>query len=246
MQSGRFVRLGQDALEGLAASAQPLSYKHGERVWSRGDAGTVAWVVEGALDVLHHDVVIDTLGPGQPLGLSALWGKPHSAEVKARRTERERAPEILLWDVTNEEVLRMLRSPEVLVLLLEDAFGLIHHLNALQVLHRRKCGAAAHVATHLRRLASFRKGDEVEIPQRRRMQRKPTDYLRHIYYDSITYNLGALQYLISVVGESQVMFGTDWPHQVHDVKGAFANTARLPAPQMNAVRSGNATKLFRL
>ncbi len=92
----------------------------------------------------------------------------------------------------------------------------------------------------------FEKGDEVEIPSRRQMKRKPTDYLRHIYYDSITYNLGALQYLISVVGESQVMFGTDWPHQVHDVKGAFANTARLPAPQMNAVRSGNATKLFRL
>lgn len=166
LQSGRFVQLGRDALEGLAASAQPLSYKHGERVWSRGDEGTVAWVVEGALDVVHHDVVVDTLGPGQPLGLSALWGRPHSAEVKARRTERERAPEILLWDVKNEEVLRMLRAPEVLVLLLEDAFGLIHHLNDLQVLHRHKCGAAAHVATHLRRLASFRRGDEVEIGQK--------------------------------------------------------------------------------
>lgn len=92
----------------------------------------------------------------------------------------------------------------------------------------------------------FEKGDEVEIPSRRRMLRKPTDYLRHIYYDSITYNLGALQYLISVVGDSQVMFGTDWPHQVHDVKGAFANTARLPAAQMNAVRSGNAQRLFKL
>lgn len=92
----------------------------------------------------------------------------------------------------------------------------------------------------------FEKGDEVEIPSRRRMLRKPTDYLRHIHYDSITYNLGALQYLISVVGESQVMFGTDWPHQVHDVKGAFANTARLPAAQMNAVRSGNAQRLFKL
>ncbi|MFO1245937.1 MAG: amidohydrolase family protein [Ramlibacter sp.] len=92
----------------------------------------------------------------------------------------------------------------------------------------------------------FEKGDEVEIPSRRQMKRKPTDYLRHIYYDSITYNLGALQYLISVVGESQVMFGTDWPHQVHDVKGAFANTARLPAPQMNAVRASNAQRLFKL
>ena len=42
------------------------------------------------------------------------------------------------------------------------------------------------------------------------MQRKPTDYLRHIYYDCITYNLGALQYLISVVGADRVMFGTDY------------------------------------
>ena len=92
----------------------------------------------------------------------------------------------------------------------------------------------------------FEKGDEVEIPSRRQMKRKPTDYLRHIYYDTITYNPGALQYLISVVGPSQVMFGTDWPHQVHDTKGAFANTAALPAAQTLAVRSGNALRVFGL
>jgi aminocarboxymuconate-semialdehyde decarboxylase len=92
----------------------------------------------------------------------------------------------------------------------------------------------------------FEKGDEVEIPSRRKMKRKPTDYLRHIYYDSITYNLGALQYLVSVVGAGQVMFGTDWPHQVHDTKGAFANTSRLPDDQMHAVRSENSLKVFGL
>jgi len=92
----------------------------------------------------------------------------------------------------------------------------------------------------------FEKGDEVEIPSRRQMKRKPTDYLRHIYYDSITYNLGALQYLISVVGAEQVMFGTDWPHQVHDTKGALANTAALPESQMAAIRSRNAERIFKL
>jgi aminocarboxymuconate-semialdehyde decarboxylase len=90
----------------------------------------------------------------------------------------------------------------------------------------------------------FEKGDAVEIPQRRRMKRKPTDYLRHIYYDCITYDLGALQYLISVVGSDHVMFGTDWPHQVHDTKGAFANTARLPQSQCDAVRGANALRVF--
>jgi aminocarboxymuconate-semialdehyde decarboxylase len=92
----------------------------------------------------------------------------------------------------------------------------------------------------------FEKGDEVEIPSRRRMQRKPTDYLRHIYYDSITYDVRPLQYLISVVGADRVMLGTDWPHQVHDTKGAFANTARLPEGQMKAIRSENARRVFGL
>jgi len=92
----------------------------------------------------------------------------------------------------------------------------------------------------------FEKGDEVELASRRQMKRKPTDYLRHIHYDSITYDLGALQYLISVVGPEQVMLGTDWPHWVHDTKGAFANTSLLPAEQMKAVRGANAQRLFGL
>jgi aminocarboxymuconate-semialdehyde decarboxylase len=92
----------------------------------------------------------------------------------------------------------------------------------------------------------FEKGDEVEIPQRRQMKRKPTDYLRHIYYDSITYQPEPLQYLISVVGAEQVMFGTDWPHQVHDVRGAFANTALLPPAQCRALRGDNALRVFGL
>jgi aminocarboxymuconate-semialdehyde decarboxylase len=90
----------------------------------------------------------------------------------------------------------------------------------------------------------FEKGDEVELASRRQMKRKPTDYLRHIYYDSITYDVRSLKYLISIVGEDHVMLGTDWPHWVHDTKGAFANTAQLPEGQMKKVRGGNARELF--
>jgi aminocarboxymuconate-semialdehyde decarboxylase len=90
----------------------------------------------------------------------------------------------------------------------------------------------------------FEKGDQVEIPQRRQMKRKPTDYLRHIYYDSITYDVRSLKYLISIVGEDHVMLGTDWPHWVHDTKGAFANTAQLPEGQMSKVRAENAVRVF--
>jgi aminocarboxymuconate-semialdehyde decarboxylase len=104
---------------------------------------------------------------------------------------------------------------------------------------------ASHAGGTLPYLAGrFTKGDEVELAQRRKMQRKPIDYLRHIYYDCISYNPASLEFLISVVGAEQVMFGTDWPHWVHDTSGAFANTERLPATQRDAVRSGNAQRVF--
>ena len=90
------------------------------------------------------------------------------------------------------------------------------------------------------------KGDAVELPQRRRMMAKPTEYLRRIWYDCITYDLGALRYLISVVGPERVLFGTDWPHQVHDVAGSLANTAALSPDDRDAVRAENAVALFRL
>ncbi len=92
----------------------------------------------------------------------------------------------------------------------------------------------------------FTKGDEVELPERRRMQHSPHHYLQHIYYDCITYDAAALAYLISVAGASQVLFGTDWPHQVHDIKGSLNNTGSLPADQCRAIRGDNAMRIFEL
>jgi aminocarboxymuconate-semialdehyde decarboxylase len=92
----------------------------------------------------------------------------------------------------------------------------------------------------------FEKGDEVELPSRRRMTAKPTEYLRRMFYDCITYDLGALRYLVSVVGADRVLFGTDWPHQVHDIAGSMANTAALPSDERDAIRGGNAQRLFGL
>ncbi len=92
----------------------------------------------------------------------------------------------------------------------------------------------------------FEKGDEVELRERCMMKRSPTDYLRHIYYDCINYDARAMEYLISIVGHDHVMFGTDWPHQVFDTKGAMAHTEELPRDQMKAIRSENAIKVFNL
>ncbi|MGH7066658.1 MAG: amidohydrolase family protein [Acetobacteraceae bacterium] len=92
----------------------------------------------------------------------------------------------------------------------------------------------------------FDKGDEVEIPSRRKIKARPSEYLRRIWYDCLTYNPESLHFLISIVGHEHVLFGADYPHQVHDLKGAMAHTAALLPEQCRAIREGNARRMFAL
>jgi aminocarboxymuconate-semialdehyde decarboxylase len=75
---------------------------------------------------------------------------------------------------------------------------------------------------------------------------RPSEYLKRIWYDCITYHPAALRLLIEIVGADRVLFGTDYPHQVHDMKGSMAMTGALPAEQCYAIREGNARAIFRL
>jgi predicted TIM-barrel fold metal-dependent hydrolase len=43
------------------------------------------------------------------------------------------------------------------------------------------------------------------------LKKKPTEYLKQIYYDTIIFTPEALQYLASQVGVGQIMMGTDYP-----------------------------------
>jgi aminocarboxymuconate-semialdehyde decarboxylase len=90
----------------------------------------------------------------------------------------------------------------------------------------------------------FDKGDEVELPSRRRMQAPPSTYLKRIWYDGICYSPQALRYLIGIVGADRVLYGTDYPHQVHDAAGMFAKSEAMVPDQRHAIREGNARRLF--
>ena len=81
---------------------------------------------------------------------------------------------------------------------------------------------------------------------RTRTQTPPRDYLRHIYYDSVTYRAEALALCVEVGGADHVMYGSDYPHNIGDMKGCLARVDALPAAQREAVRSGNAQRIFRL
>ena len=90
----------------------------------------------------------------------------------------------------------------------------------------------------------FDKGDEVELPARRRIKTPPSAYLKRIWYDGICYSPQALSYLLSIVGAERVLYGTDYPHQVHDAAGMLAKTEAMQAEHRHAVREGNARRLF--
>jgi aminocarboxymuconate-semialdehyde decarboxylase len=92
----------------------------------------------------------------------------------------------------------------------------------------------------------FDKGDEVELPSRRRIRARPSAYLKRLWYDSICYSPQALNYLISIVGVDRVLYGTDYPHQVHDLRGMLAKTRAMPPDHRDAVREGNARRLFKM
>ena len=43
------------------------------------------------------------------------------------------------------------------------------------------------------------------------LNKKPTEYLRQLYYDSMVFTPEGLRHLIAEVGVSQIVLGTDYP-----------------------------------
>jgi aminocarboxymuconate-semialdehyde decarboxylase len=81
---------------------------------------------------------------------------------------------------------------------------------------------------------------------RAKIAEPPSQYLRRIYYDSVTYCIEALKLCLEVGGADKVMYGSDYPHNIGDMGGCLARVDSLPPGEREAVRGGNATRLFRL
>jgi aminocarboxymuconate-semialdehyde decarboxylase len=81
---------------------------------------------------------------------------------------------------------------------------------------------------------------------RTKTQTRPSEFLRHIYYDAVTYRKESLEMCIQVGGADHVMYGSDYPHNIGDMKGCLARVDALPRDQVEAVRGGNAQRIFRI
>jgi aminocarboxymuconate-semialdehyde decarboxylase len=75
---------------------------------------------------------------------------------------------------------------------------------------------------------------------------KPTAYLERLYLDAVVYTPSALNLCLETVGPDQVLYGSDYPHNIGDMAGCLARVEALSGDVAVRVRGGNATRLFGL
>ncbi|MET0291283.1 MAG: amidohydrolase family protein, partial [Steroidobacteraceae bacterium] len=80
----------------------------------------------------------------------------------------------------------------------------------------------------------------------RKNKAPPSSYLRRFWYDAIVYDQQTLAFLVERAGVDRVLYGSDYPFTIGDMKGMLGRVDALPAAQRDAIRSGNAHKLFDL
>jgi len=87
---------------------------------------------------------------------------------------------------------------------------------------------------------------EMTLPGKAAISIPPSEYLRQIYYDAVTYQQETLELCIKVGGVDKMMYGSDYPHDIGDMKGCLARVDALPPDQRKAVRGANAARIFNL
>jgi aminocarboxymuconate-semialdehyde decarboxylase len=79
------------------------------------------------------------------------------------------------------------------------------------------------------------------------LKKKPTEYLRQLYFDSLVFTPEALRHLLAQCGVSQIMIGTDFPYPwTATAVDHIMETPSLSAAEREAILGGNAAKLLRI
>jgi aminocarboxymuconate-semialdehyde decarboxylase len=79
------------------------------------------------------------------------------------------------------------------------------------------------------------------------IKEKPSQYLQRLYYDTVVYEQDALELCIKVAGSpDNVLYGSDYPHNIGDMAGCLARVNALPGDQARRISSKNAERIFAL
>jgi aminocarboxymuconate-semialdehyde decarboxylase len=79
----------------------------------------------------------------------------------------------------------------------------------------------------------------------RALKRKPTEYLRHLYFDSLVFTPEALRHLVAETGSGQIVMGTDYPFPwTKTAVDHILRTPGLSGAERVAMLGGTAAKLL--
>ena len=83
---------------------------------------------------------------------------------------------------------------------------------------------------------------------REHIDRPPTEYLKNLYYDTVTYDDQALQLALNLSGPERLLYGSDHPHNIGDMQGCADRVDNPPIAESDRelIRSGNARRIFGL
>jgi len=83
---------------------------------------------------------------------------------------------------------------------------------------------------------------------RANINRPPSEYLKHFYYDSVNFDVNALTMAINFAGVDHVLAGSDYPHQIGSLDQMKQSIASLPISESDKekIRSGNASRILAL
>lgn len=79
-----------------------------------------------------------------------------------------------------------------------------------------------------------------------RTQERPSNYMRRIFVDSVVFTQDALELCVKVCGPDNVLYGSDYPHNIGDMTGCLSRVDQLPGELRHQVRGRNAQRIFNL
>ena len=101
-------------------------------------------------------------------------------------------------------------------------------------------GAIPYLAERLDR------GFEAFSECRANIPRKPSEYLREFYYDTVNFNPAAIQLAIGFAGVDHILAGSDYPHQIGSIPKMIETIRGLDLSEADraAIFGGNAVRLL--
>ena len=79
---------------------------------------------------------------------------------------------------------------------------------------------------------------------REKIVRRPSEYLNKIYVDTVLYSHEARAMTRAVMGDTNIVYGSDYPHTIGDMAGTIRRVDALPPHGRNRLRGGNAQRIF--